>query len=31
MGPLRLAWAKPLRIESGDRISKIQFQIGSAF
>jgi outer membrane protein insertion porin family len=31
MGPLRLAWAKPLRLESGDKISKIQFQIGSAF
>jgi outer membrane protein insertion porin family len=31
MGPLRFAYAKPLRAESGDKISKFQFQIGSAF
>ncbi len=31
VGPLRLALAKPLRREAGDRIQAFQFQIGTAF
>jgi outer membrane protein insertion porin family len=31
VGPLRLALAKPLRREPGDRIQTFQFQIGTAF
>lgn len=31
MGPLRFAVAKALRTEPGDKITKFQFQIGSAF
>ncbi len=31
MGPLRLAFAKPLRTVEGDRIQRIQFQIGTSF
>ena len=31
LGPLRLAYAHPLRKEAGDRIQKIQFQIGTSF
>jgi len=31
VGPLRLALAKPLRREAGDRIQSFQFQIGTAF
>jgi outer membrane protein insertion porin family len=31
LGPLRLAYAKPLRKYSGDRIQKLQFQIGTSF
>lgn len=31
MGPLRFAWAKAMRLQPGDRISKLQFQIGTAF
>jgi outer membrane protein insertion porin family len=31
LGPLRLAYAKPLRKFSGDRIQKLQFQIGTSF
>jgi outer membrane protein insertion porin family len=31
VGPMRLAYAKPLRKEAGDRIQSIQFQIGTAF
>ncbi len=31
VGPLRLAFAKPLRKEPGDRIQALQFQIGTAF
>jgi outer membrane protein insertion porin family len=31
VGPLRLAYGKPLRSEAQDRIQKIQFQIGTAF
>ena len=31
IGPLRLAAAKPLRTQAGDRIQKLQFQIGTSF
>ena len=31
VGPLRLAWAKPLHQFDGDRIQALQFQIGSSF
>ena len=31
IGPLRLAVANPLRKQPGDRIQKLQFQIGTAF
>jgi outer membrane protein insertion porin family len=31
MGPLRLAWANPLTRQTGDRITRLQFQIGSTF
>lgn len=31
MGPLRFAWARPVRKFEGDRIQKLQFQIGTAF
>jgi outer membrane protein insertion porin family len=31
MGPLRFAWAKPVRKFEGDRIQKLQFQIGTSF
>ena len=31
LGPLRLAYAQPIRKESGDRIQKLQFQIGTSF
>ncbi|MBU3651087.1 MAG: outer membrane protein assembly factor BamA [Limnohabitans sp.] len=31
MGPLRLAWARPLRTQPGDRIQPLQFQIGTSF
>jgi len=31
LGPLRLAYAHPVRKEPGDRIQKIQFQIGTSF
>lgn len=31
LGPLRLAYAHPVRKEAGDRIQKIQFQIGTSF
>jgi outer membrane protein insertion porin family len=31
MGPLRLAFAKPLLSKDGDRIQSIQFQIGTSF
>lgn len=31
MGPLRLAWANPIRKKAGDELQKIQFQIGTAF
>lgn len=31
VGPLRLAFATPVRKQPGDRIQKVQFQIGTAF
>ncbi|MEJ7929607.1 outer membrane protein assembly factor BamA [Ramlibacter sp. AN1015] len=31
LGPLRLAYAQPVRTEPGDRIQKLQFQIGTSF
>ncbi len=31
MGPLRLAFAKPVRTFDGDRIQTVQFQIGTSF
>jgi outer membrane protein insertion porin family len=31
VGPLRLAYANPIRKQAGDRIQKLQFQIGTAF
>ncbi|WP_042423868.1 outer membrane protein assembly factor BamA [Comamonas granuli] len=31
LGPLRLAWANPVRKFPGDRIQKLQFQIGTSF
>ena len=31
IGPLRLAFAKPIRKFAGDRIQKLQFQIGTSF
>jgi len=31
MGPLRFAWARPVRAFPGDRIQQLQFQIGTSF
>lgn len=31
LGPLRLAWARPIRSQVGDRIEHVQFQIGTPF
>jgi outer membrane protein insertion porin family len=31
IGPLRLAYAKPIKTLTGDKIQKVQFQIGTAF
>jgi outer membrane protein insertion porin family len=31
IGPLRLAYAKPIKTLTGDKIQKLQFQIGTAF
>jgi outer membrane protein insertion porin family len=31
MGPLRFAWARPGRAFAGDRIQRLQFQIGTSF
>ena len=31
VGPLRIAFAQPVRTQPGDRIQKIQFQIGTSF
>ena len=31
VGPLRLSWGRPLRVQPNDRIQRFQFQIGTAF
>lgn len=31
LGPLRLAWANPIRKKNGDELQKLQFQIGTSF
>ena len=31
LGPLRLAYAQPIRKFTGDRTQKLQFQIGTSF
>ena len=31
VGPLRLAWAKPVRKQDGDKLQTFQFQIGTSF
>jgi outer membrane protein insertion porin family len=31
VGPLRLAWAKPLTSLYGDKLQTLQFQIGTSF
>ena len=31
LGPLRLAWANPVRKQAGDELQKLQFQIGTSF
>jgi outer membrane protein insertion porin family len=31
IGPLRFSYAKPLRTQAGDKIQKLQFQIGTSF
>jgi outer membrane protein insertion porin family len=31
VGPLKLSWGKPLRVQPTDRIQRFQFQIGTAF
>lgn len=31
MGPLRFSYAKPVRQQTGDRIQRLQFQIGTSF
>jgi outer membrane protein insertion porin family len=31
IGPLRLAFAKPIRKKAGDKMQSIQFQIGTSF
>ncbi len=31
VGPLRFAWAKPLRKQDGDKLQSFQFQIGTSF
>ena len=31
VGPLRLAWAKPIRQLDGDKIQALAFQIGTSF
>ena len=31
LGPLRLAWARPVRYQERDRIERVQFQIGTSF
>jgi len=31
VGPLRLAWAKPLAKQDGDKMQTLQFSIGTSF
>jgi outer membrane protein insertion porin family len=31
IGPLRIAAAQPVRKQAGDRIQRLQFQIGTSF
>jgi outer membrane protein insertion porin family len=31
VGPLKLSWGKPVRLQRNDRIQRFQFQIGTAF
>jgi len=31
VGPLKLSWGYPLRVQRNDRIQRFQFQIGTAF
>ena len=31
VGPLKLSWGKPIRVQRNDRIQRFQFQIGTAF
>ena len=31
VGPLKLSWGAPIRKQPGDRIQRLQFQIGTAF
>jgi outer membrane protein insertion porin family len=31
IGPLRIAIAQPLRTQAGDKIQRMQFQIGTSF
>ncbi len=31
VGPLKLSWGKPFRVQRNDRIQRFQFQIGTAF
>ena len=31
VGPLKLSWGRPLRVQRNDRIQKFQFQIGTSF
>ncbi len=31
VGPLRISWGRPINPQPGDRIQKLQFQIGTAF
>ena len=31
VGPLKLSYGLPIRKQSGDRIQRLQFQIGTAF
>lgn len=31
VGPLKLSWGKPLKVQHNDRIQRFQFQIGTAF
>ena len=31
VGPLKLSWGAPIRVQRNDRIQRFQFQIGTAF